>query len=363
MVAINEIPLPECADEGCGGDTDICTDSRIHHRNAENRVPTTRSHRRTRPLVSNLYQGMSLDAVTGLCYERFRNYSPTLGTWRSQDPLGFINGANTYQFVNSSPVGSLDAEGLAVTIKAIKVLARAGRLSLGFRSGTGRICSASLFFGGKKIASAQIPVGGWGAGEHQIPFNGRDLLGANAVGGLASDPGSLVLKTNLGNDSAPVNIASKPKKLRFTGDVSSVNADGGPEEGWGLLGAPTYALLLSGWITYHRVSVLAASALNVDFIGPSDKYTLGGVSERGSRIKSIETSISGVGGWKAWTPAQGWLAKPRELITSGKHVGYYWFNSAQITASLVAALGEDGPMLVNPVISAAGQGNYEKVAF
>ena len=199
MVAINEILLPECTGEECGGDNDICTNSRVHRGNAENRAPITRNHRS----------------------------APILGHWMEQDPAQYINGANTYQFVDSSPVGNVDAEGLAVAINAIKVL--------------------------------------------------------------------------------------------------------------------------------------AASTLNVDFIGPSDKYTLGGVPERESRIKSTETSISGVGGWKAWTPALGWLAKPREPVTSGKHVGYCWFNSAQITASLVAALGEDGPMLVNPVISAAGQGNDEKV--
>jgi hypothetical protein len=114
-------------------------------------------------------------------------------------------------------------------------------------------------------------------------------------------------------------------------------------------------------VAINAIKVLAASTLNVDLIGPTDKYTLGGVPERESRIKSTETSISGAGGWKAWTPALGWLSKPREPVTSGKHVGYYWFNSVQITASLVAAMGEDGPMLVNPVISAAGQGNDEKV--
>ncbi len=68
--------------------------------------------RRTRPLVNNLYQGMTLDAVTGLYYERNRDYSPSLGRWMEQDPAQFINGANTYQFVDSSPVGNADAEGL-----------------------------------------------------------------------------------------------------------------------------------------------------------------------------------------------------------------------------------------------------------
>ena len=111
MVAINEIPLPECAGEGCGGETGTCTDSPIHRGNAENRAPTTRNHRQAQPLVNNLYQGMTLDAVTGLYYERFRNYSPTLGRWTSQDQLGYVNGANTYQFVGSDPVGNVDAEG------------------------------------------------------------------------------------------------------------------------------------------------------------------------------------------------------------------------------------------------------------
>ena len=199
MVAINVTLLSGCTGKECGGDSDTCTDSRVHQRNAENRAPVTRNHRS----------------------------APIFGRWLTRDPIGYRGGINLHGYVDSSPVGNVDAEGLAVAINAIKVL--------------------------------------------------------------------------------------------------------------------------------------AASTLNVDLIGPTDKYTLGGVPERESRIKSTETSISGAGGWKAWTPALGWLSKPREPVTSGKHVGYYWFNSVQITASLVAAMGEDGPMLVNPVISAAGQGNDEKV--
>ena len=56
----------------------------------------------TQPLVNNLYQGMTLDSVTGLYYARNRNYDPSLGRWINQDPAGYINGANTYQFVMSN---------------------------------------------------------------------------------------------------------------------------------------------------------------------------------------------------------------------------------------------------------------------
>ena len=61
----------------------------------------------TVPMVNNLYQGMALDPATGLYYERARWYSPSLGTWISQDPAGYINGANTYQFVESNPAGAV----------------------------------------------------------------------------------------------------------------------------------------------------------------------------------------------------------------------------------------------------------------
>ncbi len=66
----------------------------------------------TAPMVNNLYQGMSLDPVTGLYYERARWYSPSLGTWISQDPAGYINGADTYQFVGSDPTSYADPSGL-----------------------------------------------------------------------------------------------------------------------------------------------------------------------------------------------------------------------------------------------------------
>ena len=76
----------------------------------------------TQPVVNNLYQGMMLDAVTGLYYERFRNYPPTLGTWISQDPLQYVNGANAYQFVGSAPVGLVDPSGLAAQAPKLHVI-------------------------------------------------------------------------------------------------------------------------------------------------------------------------------------------------------------------------------------------------
>ena len=70
------------------------------------------------PMVNNLFQGMPLDPATGLYYERARWYSPSLGTWISQDPAQYINGADTYQFVEGNPVRSTDSVGLAFSYTA-----------------------------------------------------------------------------------------------------------------------------------------------------------------------------------------------------------------------------------------------------
>ncbi len=45
---------------------------------------------------------------------RHRNYSPSLGRWINEDPAGYINGPNTYQFVESNPVNVVDPLGLDV---------------------------------------------------------------------------------------------------------------------------------------------------------------------------------------------------------------------------------------------------------
>jgi hypothetical protein len=83
MVAINKILLPGCTGEGCGGETGTCTDSRVHRRNAENRVPATRNHRST----------------------------VALNRWLARDPIGYRGGINLYGYVAGQPAGRTDPTG------------------------------------------------------------------------------------------------------------------------------------------------------------------------------------------------------------------------------------------------------------
>ncbi len=60
------------------------------------------------------FQGMRYDSVSGLNTADARWYSPTLGRWVSNDPIGFAGGnKNLYGFVGNNPGNGVDPSGLA----------------------------------------------------------------------------------------------------------------------------------------------------------------------------------------------------------------------------------------------------------
>ena len=61
-----------------------------------------------------IYCGYRYDAETENYYVRNRYYSPTLGRWLTRDPIGYRGGINLYGYVDSSPVGNVDAEGASL---------------------------------------------------------------------------------------------------------------------------------------------------------------------------------------------------------------------------------------------------------
>ncbi|WP_448822913.1 RHS repeat domain-containing protein [Capnocytophaga sp.] len=69
-----------------------------------------------RPFIPFLYQGQYYDFETGLCYNRFRYYSPEIGAYISQDPIRLLGGFELYSYVQDSNT-MLDLLGLYSDLK------------------------------------------------------------------------------------------------------------------------------------------------------------------------------------------------------------------------------------------------------
>jgi RHS repeat-associated protein len=59
-----------------------------------------------------LHQGGRHDGGSGLYHFRNREYSPTLGRWLQEDPIGLVADSNLYRYVDNNPTGQLDPLGL-----------------------------------------------------------------------------------------------------------------------------------------------------------------------------------------------------------------------------------------------------------
>src|SRR5438445_4031402 len=60
-----------------------------------------------------LHQGGRYDTNSGLYNFRNRDYSPTLGRWMQQDPIGYRTGeTNLYRYEHDGPAGLTDPKGL-----------------------------------------------------------------------------------------------------------------------------------------------------------------------------------------------------------------------------------------------------------
>jgi RHS repeat-associated protein len=63
-----------------------------------------------------LHQGGRHDSTLKLSHFRNRDLHVELGRWTRQDPLGFVDGSNVYQFVVSSPTHFVDPMGLVTGV-------------------------------------------------------------------------------------------------------------------------------------------------------------------------------------------------------------------------------------------------------
>ena len=161
----------------------------------------------TQPMVDNLYQGMTVDSATGLYYARNRNYSPTLGRWINQDPAGYINGANTYQFVMSNPVNRMDPSGLDVEEEVgddgVDMGAAGTGESPAVADEMAKIATADAANNAVVAAENAIAqAASQGVNPQGLAQANSDLAWAKNGQGLANDPNAPEFDKEIGNDTA-----------------------------------------------------------------------------------------------------------------------------------------------------------------
>jgi len=64
------------------------------------------------------FPGQFYDLETGLHYNGFRDYAPTLGRYLESDPIGLAGGVNTYGYAEQNPITNTDMDGLVATAPA-----------------------------------------------------------------------------------------------------------------------------------------------------------------------------------------------------------------------------------------------------
>ncbi|MEE9335368.1 MAG: RHS repeat-associated core domain-containing protein [Granulosicoccaceae bacterium] len=58
------------------------------------------------------FPGQYFDAETGLHYNYFRDYDPSIGRYVESDPIGLDGGVNTYMYASARPIQNVDRLGL-----------------------------------------------------------------------------------------------------------------------------------------------------------------------------------------------------------------------------------------------------------
>jgi RHS repeat-associated protein len=105
--------------------------------------------------------GQYYDKETGLHYNYYRDYDPSLGRYAQSDPIGLAGGLNSYGYVYQNPITYVDPDGqIPVLVATAAVGAIVGGVASAVQGGSPVDIARAVVVGGTTGALAGIGFGG-----------------------------------------------------------------------------------------------------------------------------------------------------------------------------------------------------------
>lgn len=99
------------------------------------------------------FPGQYEDQETGLFYNYFRDYDPSVGRYVESDPIGLGGGVNTYGYVEGQPIGQIDPSGLLGSVIGRGVVV-GGQVAVGICARYPKACINAARAAGAAIGAA-----------------------------------------------------------------------------------------------------------------------------------------------------------------------------------------------------------------